>query len=62
MKSMFESSLVRLVVLEEKRLDRIVENWSNPEMRRFLGGVIPHSKQLEVDWLQSVHPNWYIAD
>ncbi len=51
---MFEGSLVRLVVLEEKHLDRIVEKWNNPEMRRFLGGAIPHSRQSEVDWLQSV--------
>lgn len=51
---MFEGNLVRLVVLEENHLDHIVENWNNPEMRRFLGGVIPHSRQSEVDWLQSV--------
>jgi len=45
---------VRLVVLEEKHLNHLVENWNNPEMRRFLGGVIPHSRQSEADWLQSV--------
>ena len=51
---MFEGNLVRLIVLEETHLDHIIENWNNPEMRRFLGGVIPHSRQSEVDWLQSV--------
>ncbi|NOR38804.1 MAG: GNAT family N-acetyltransferase [Candidatus Thorarchaeota archaeon] len=51
---MFEGKLMRLVVLEGKHLDHLVENWNNPVMRRFLGGVIPHSRQSEADWLQSV--------
>ena len=51
---MFEGESVRLVVLEEEHLDHIIENWNDPDMRRFLGGIIPHSRQSEADWLQSV--------
>ncbi len=59
-KPMFEGNLVRLVVLEDKHLDHIIENWNNPEMRRHLEGVIPHSRQSEVDWLHSVQKQFYI--
>jgi RimJ/RimL family protein N-acetyltransferase len=44
---------VRLVPLEQNHLDSIMEGWNNPEMRKFLGGYIPHSRETEKEWIQS---------
>ncbi|MFW9909145.1 MAG: GNAT family N-acetyltransferase [Candidatus Thorarchaeota archaeon] len=44
----------RLVPLEEeKHLDYIVEHWNNPEMRLFLGGYIPMTRNAEREWIQT---------
>ncbi|TFG32004.1 N-acetyltransferase [Candidatus Thorarchaeota archaeon] len=43
---------LRLVVLEEKHLDDILKGWNNPEMRQFLGGYIPHTREAERAWIQ----------
>ncbi|RDE17759.1 MAG: hypothetical protein C4K49_01290 [Candidatus Thorarchaeota archaeon] len=45
--------LVRLVVLEQKHLDDILRGWNNPELRRFLGGMIPMGREEETEWLRS---------
>lgn len=44
---------VRLVVLEEKHLDDIMKGWNNPEMRKFLGGFIPNTREAEREWIQA---------
>ena len=50
---MIEGKTIRLTVLEEKHLDDIMKEWNNPEMRRFLGGYIPNSREAEKEWIQS---------
>ncbi|MFW9844092.1 MAG: GNAT family N-acetyltransferase [Candidatus Thorarchaeota archaeon] len=50
---MIEGKKVRLVVLEERHLDDIMKGFNNPEMRRFLGGFIPLTKEAEREWIQS---------
>ncbi|TFF96105.1 GNAT family N-acetyltransferase, partial [Candidatus Thorarchaeota archaeon] len=42
---------VRLVVLEREHLDDIVKSWNNPEMRIYLGGYIPNSREQEEKWM-----------
>jgi RimJ/RimL family protein N-acetyltransferase len=44
---------VRLVPVEEKHLDSIMEGWNNPEMRKFLGGYIPNTREAEREWIRS---------
>ncbi len=45
---------VRLVPLEEeKHLDYIMEHFNNPEMRVFLGGFIPVTRNAEREWIQA---------
>lgn len=44
---------IRLIILEEHHLEDIVKGWNNPEMRKFLGGFIPHTKEAEREWIQS---------
>jgi RimJ/RimL family protein N-acetyltransferase len=44
---------VKLVPLEERHLDSIMESWNNPEMRKFLGRYIPHSREAEMEWIRS---------
>jgi RimJ/RimL family protein N-acetyltransferase len=31
-----------------------MEGWNNPDMRKFLGGYIPHSREAEKEWIRSV--------
>ena len=50
---MLEGKKIRLVILEEHHLDDIVKGWNNPEMRKFLGGFIPHTREAEREWIQS---------
>lgn len=50
---MLEGEKIRLVLLEEHHLEDIMRGWNNPEMRRFLGGFIPHTKEAEREWIQS---------
>ena len=44
---------VRLVPIEPQHLDYIMEHFNNPEMRNFLGGYIPVTRNMEVEWIQS---------
>ncbi|TFH01538.1 MAG: N-acetyltransferase [Candidatus Thorarchaeota archaeon] len=50
---MLESKKIRLTLLEEHHLEDIIRGWNNPEMRKFLGGFIPHTKEAEREWIQS---------
>ncbi len=50
---MLSGKLVNLVPLEEHHLDDIMKGWNNPEMRKFLGGYIPNTREAETEWLQS---------
>ena len=51
---MLEGKNVRLVLLEHKHLDSIMDGWNNPELRRFLGGYIPATRAQEVEWIENV--------
>lgn len=51
---MIKGENVNLVTLEKHHLDDIMKGWNNPEMRRFLGGFIPHSRENEASWIESV--------
>lgn len=44
---------VRLVPIEPQHLDYIMEHFNSPEMRSFLGGYIPVTRNMEVEWIQS---------
>ncbi|MFW9918424.1 MAG: GNAT family N-acetyltransferase [Candidatus Thorarchaeota archaeon] len=45
---------VRLVPLEEeKHLDHIMEHFNNPELRVFLGGYMPFTRNIEREWILS---------
>jgi RimJ/RimL family protein N-acetyltransferase len=50
---MLSGNLVNLVPLEENHIDDIMKGWNNPEMRKFLGGYIPHTREAEKEWIQS---------
>ena len=50
---MLTGEKVKLVPLEERHLDAIMEGWNNPEMRKFLGGYMPHSREAEREWIRS---------
>ena len=44
---------VKLVPLDERHLDAIMEGWNNPEMRKYLGGYFPNSRESEKEWMRS---------
>ncbi len=45
---------VRLVPLDtEKHLDYIMEHFNNPQMRVYLGGYIPVSRNAEREWIEA---------
>lgn len=47
---------VRLVPLEvEKHLEYIMEHFNNPELRAFLGGYLPVSRDAEREWIQAIN-------
>ena len=47
---------VRLVHLdEEKHLDHIMEHFNDPEMRVFLGGYAPVTRDAEREWIRSAN-------
>lgn len=47
---------VRLVPLEEeKHLDHIMEHFNDPEMRVFLGGYFPVTRNAEREWINSAN-------
>jgi len=49
---------VRLVPLEEeKHLDYIMEHFNDLEMRLFLGGYIPVTRNAEKEWIQAAEEN-----
>ena len=50
---MMEGKKIKLVPLEERHLDDLMKEWNNPELRKFLGGFIPHSREAELQWIQS---------
>lgn len=52
---MLAGKTIRLAILEEKYLDKIMQDWNNPEMRKYLGGYMPNSKTFEARWIESVH-------
>jgi len=49
---MYYGELVRLRALEMEDLDIILKHWNNFEMRRFLAGAIPMSRNAERQWLE----------
>jgi RimJ/RimL family protein N-acetyltransferase len=51
---MLSGSEVRLVVLEREHLEEIVKSWNNPEMRIYLGGYMPNSREHEEKWMDGV--------
>ena len=50
---MLEGKTIRLVLLEERHLDDIMKGFNNPEMRKFLGGLIPLTREAEREWIQA---------
>ncbi len=50
---MLTSKKIKLVPLEERHLDDIMKRWNDPKLRKFLGGFIPHSREAELQWIQS---------
>lgn len=50
--TMLEGKTVRLLILEENHLDRIMQDWNNPEMRKYLAGYMPNSRQYEARWIE----------
>lgn len=49
---MYYGELVRLRALEMEDLDIILEHWNNFEMRQYLAGALPMSKNAEKQWLE----------
>jgi len=49
---MYYGELVRLRALEMEDLEIILKYWNNYEMRQFLAGSIPMSKNAEKQWLE----------
>jgi RimJ/RimL family protein N-acetyltransferase len=41
------------VPIEERHLDDIMKGFNNPEMRKFLGGFIPVTREAEREWIQA---------
>jgi RimJ/RimL family protein N-acetyltransferase len=44
---------IRLSILEESHLDRIMLDWNNPEMRKYLAGYMPNSREYEAQWIEN---------
>ena len=52
---MLVGEMIQLVPLEvEKHLDYIMEHFNDPEMRLFLGGFLPVSRNAEKEWIEAV--------
>ncbi|MFW9810998.1 MAG: GNAT family N-acetyltransferase [Candidatus Thorarchaeota archaeon] len=52
---MINGEKVRLVPLEvDKHLDFIMEHFNDPEMRLFLGGFLPVTRNAEREWIEAV--------
>jgi RimJ/RimL family protein N-acetyltransferase len=51
---MLVSKNIRLVPMEEHHLDALMKDWNTPEMRKFLGGFIPHTREHEREWIENV--------
>jgi RimJ/RimL family protein N-acetyltransferase len=51
---MLVSSDIKLVPMEEHHLDDLMKYWNTPEMRRFLGGFIPHTREHEREWIENM--------
>ncbi len=52
---MIDGENVRLVPIEvEKHLDHIMEHFNDPEMRLFLGGFLPVTRNAEIEWIKTV--------
>ena len=49
---MYYGEKVKLRALEMSDLDNIMKGWNNFEMRRFLAGAIPMSRNVEIEWLE----------
>ncbi|TFG29873.1 N-acetyltransferase [Candidatus Thorarchaeota archaeon] len=49
---MLDGIEIRLVLLEERHLDDVMKGWNNPEMREFLGGFIPQTREAELEWIK----------
>jgi RimJ/RimL family protein N-acetyltransferase len=50
---MLVSNNLRLVPIEEHHLDALMKDWNTPEMRKFLGGFIPHTREYEREWIET---------
>jgi len=50
---LLDGKKIRLVPLEECHLDDIMKGFNNPEMRKFLGGYMPVTREAEREWIQS---------
>lgn len=48
---------VRLVPLEERHLDYIMEHFNDPKLRVFLGGYLPVTRNMEREWIQAAEDN-----
>ena len=52
---MIDGKNVRLVPMEvDKHLDHIMEHFNNPEMRLFLGGFLPVTRNAEIEWIKGI--------
>jgi hypothetical protein len=51
---MLVSKDIRLVPMEEHHLDALMKDWNTPEMRKFLGGFISHTRENEREWIENV--------
>jgi RimJ/RimL family protein N-acetyltransferase len=51
---MLQTSDLRLVPIEEHHLDDLMKDWNTPEMRKFLGGFIPNTREYEREWIENV--------
>lgn len=50
---MLEGTKIRLVPIDEHHLDDIMRGYNNPELRKFLGGYLPVTKEDEREWIQT---------
>jgi hypothetical protein len=51
---MLSSKDIRLVPIEKRHLDDIMRDWNAPEMRKFLDGFIPHTREHEREWIENM--------
>ena len=51
---MLQGKKIRLVPLEERHLDDIMKGFNNPELRRFLGGYLPFTREAEREWIHAM--------